>query len=76
MSLGLSFVHSQTSHLITDTSVYFNAYFGESSGPYHLDNLNCDGYETNLLSCRRQYTEIGVHKCLPRHEAGVRCDGI
>jgi len=61
---------------IKDATVYFNAHFGESSGPYHLDNLYCDGYETNLLNCRRQDTEVGVHRCSPGNEAGVRCDGI
>ena len=66
----------------TDTTVYYNAYFGESSGPYHLDDLHCNGYETNLLSCSRGYNSggvynngIDVHNCAPGNEAGVTCDG-
>ena len=66
----------------SDATAYANAYFGESSGPYHLDNVYCNGYEANLLSCSRGYTTggvynngIGVHNCAPGMEAGVKCDG-
>ena len=66
----------------SDATVYYNANFGESSGPYHLDGLGCDGYEANLTACPRQYTSgggynngIGVHDCAPGNEAGVKCDG-
>ena len=69
-------MHSQNIVLILkDASAYPNAYFGESSGPYHLDYIHCNGNEANLLNCTRQYTEIGVQKCSPGNEAGVRCDG-
>ena len=67
----------------SDATVYSNAHFGESSGPYHLDNVYCNGYETKLLSCYRQYTSggiynngIDVHNCAPGNEAGVKCDGM
>ena len=67
----------------TDATAYSNAHFGESSGPYHLDDLRCNGYEANLLSCSRGYTTgglynngIGVHNCAPGNEAGVKCDGM
>ena len=68
---------------ITVATTYYNAHFGESRGPYHLDNLYCNGYKTNLLSCSRQYTTggiynngVGVHNCAPGNEAGVKCDGV
>ena len=74
---GFSFINLQ------DVTVYFNAHFGESSGPYHLDGLRCGGYEANLLNCSRTYTTggvnnlgIGIHNCPPRSEAGVKCDGM
>ena len=67
----------------SDTTAYYNAHFGESRGPYHLDYVNCRGYETNLLSCSRHYSSggdhnngIGVHNCAPGKEAGVKCDGM
>ena len=69
--------------LCSDATAYYNAHFGESSGPYHLDNVNCQGYETTLLSCSRQYRSggvysngIDVHNCAPGNEAGVKCDGM
>ena len=43
-------------------TVYYNAHFGESSGPYHLSGLRCGGYEVNLLNCSRRYTTGGVYK--------------
>ena len=45
----------------SDATAYYNAHFGESRGPYHLDKVNCNGYETNLLSCSRDNTSGGVH---------------
>ena len=64
-------------------TTYYNAHFGESSGPYHLDYVYCNGYETNLLVCSHHYTiggvynnGIGVHNCAPGNEAGVKCDGM
>ena len=63
---------------------YYNAYFGESRGPYHLDNVGCGGHEVNLTACsHHQYRSggvynngIGVHNCAPGNEAGVKCDGM
>ena len=68
---------------LKDATSYPNAYFGESSGPYHLESVRCNGHEATLLDCRRQYTTgginnqgIGVHNCAPGNEAGVKCDGM
>ena len=65
-----------------NATAYYDAHFGESSGPYHLDNVYCNGHEANLTACHRQYTSggvynngIGVHNCAPGNEAGVKCDG-
>ena len=67
----------------TNITTYYNAYFGESTGPYHLDNVNCGGHEVNLTASPRQYTTggvynngVGVHNCAPGKEAGVKCDGM
>ena len=68
---------------LKDATSYLDAYFGESSGPYHLDYVSCRGYEATLLDCGRWYTTgginnqgIGVHNCAPGNEAGVKCDGM
>ena len=49
-----------------------NAFFGVGSGFILLDNVNCDGGEESLLSCRnpRQY---GQHNCFHSEDAGVVC---
>ena len=60
---------------LEDSTSYLDAYFGEISGPYHLDGVSCRGYEATLLDCGQQYT-IGVHNCAPGNEAGVKCDGM
>ena len=85
-TLGVHIVDFQSSIIIlymSDATAYYNAYFGESSGPYHLDDVYCNGYEANLLSCSCQYTTGGVynngidiHNCAPGNEAGVKCDGM
>ena len=68
---------------LKDATTYYNAHFGKSNGPYHLDGLRCNGYEANLTACSRVYTSggvynngIGVHNCAPGNEAGVKCDGM
>ena len=84
MSITVNFVVGETCIFFAGTNItaYSNAYFGESSGPYHLDELGCGGYETNLTACSRGYSSggehnngIGVHNCAPGNEAGVKCDG-
>ena len=47
------------------------AAFGQGSGPILLDNVQCTGRETTLLSC--QNNGIGVHNCAHSEDAGVRC---
>ena len=85
MSLGMKLleVNAATFFTCSDATAYYDARFGESRGPYHLDNVYCNGYETTLLSCSRGYTSggvysngIDVHNCAPGNEAGVKCDGV
>ena len=45
--------------------------FGGGEGPIHLDNLQCDGREANLLEC--QSAGIGGHNCDHDEDAGVIC---
>ena len=55
-----------------------SSYFGAGTGPIWLDDLLCDGDESNLLDCplasrRRARGAIGVHNCRSGEIVGVRC---
>ena len=82
---SIYFLKYHVSILFTGTNIttHYNAYFGESSGPYHLDNVNCGGHEVDLTACSHQYAsggvynnDIDVHNCAPGKEAAVKCDGM
>ncbi|XP_008411857.1 neurotrypsin [Poecilia reticulata] len=48
------------------------AYFGEGSGPIHVDNVRCNGEERLLADCIKQ--KPGTHNCRHSEDAGVICD--
>ena len=58
--------------LTTGATAHTGAYFGEGSGPIHLDFVQCSGSEYNLTECeirndhiRSNYSsDVGV-KCQP-----------
>ena len=45
------------------------------SGPIHLDDVKCEGEETNLLSCPQLAQNI-QHNCKHSEDAGVKCQGV
>ena len=48
--------------------------FGTAGDDFWLDNVNCEGDETNLIDCpRRRNLAIGEHNCRAREAVGVRC---
>ena len=55
-----------------DVVAFTTAYFGQGSGPVHLDNIHCTGVENGLLNC----TYNDQPNCGHSSDAGVRCAGI
>ena len=49
-----------------------SAYFGQGSGPIHLDNVTCNGSESRLIDC----SHISIHNCGHHKDAGVTCSGM
>ncbi|KAG7484983.1 neurotrypsin isoform X1 [Solea senegalensis] len=48
------------------------AYFGEGTGPIHVDNVKCSGEERSIAECIKQAP--GTHNCRHSEDAGVICD--
>ena len=50
---------------------FSRAFFGEGSGPIHLNKLDCKGSEVALNECK--HVGWGVKNCKHTEDAGVRC---
>lgn len=48
-----------------------SAYFGPGAGPILIDEMNCNGSETNLGLCDRK--PWGVNNCAHDEDAGLMC---
>ena len=46
--------------------------FGSGYGPILLNRLNCEGEESDILSC---VNPLYVHRCTHVEDVGVRCPG-
>ena len=49
------------------------ARFGQGVDPIWLDNVNCNGSEPNIDSCR--HNAWGSHNCRHSEDVGVICGG-
>jgi len=54
-------------------SARVSAHFGEGSGLILLDNVNCNGRESNIFDCNQQ--RFGEHDCQHSEDAAVVCYG-
>ena len=52
-------------------TAYSDAHFGRGCGTIWLDDLQCDGSESNLFDCTHR--GIGSHNCSHQEDAGVTC---
>ena len=49
------------------------AFFGQGVGPIWLDNVNCNGFEPNIDSCR--HNPWGINNCRHYKDVSVVCHG-
>ena len=57
---------------LTGVQAFRLAFFGQGSGPIHLDDVQCTGSERRLVDC----TYTAIDNCLHFKVAGVRCQGM
>ena len=50
-----------------------SAYFGKGNGLIVLDNVNCNGRESNIFDCNHNI--FGEHDCGHHEDTAVTCDG-
>ncbi|XP_071951750.1 scavenger receptor cysteine-rich type 1 protein M130-like [Antedon mediterranea] len=48
-----------------------NAFWGQGTGPIHLDDVGCNGDETSILDC--SHAGLGIENCCHNEDAGVEC---
>ena len=50
---------------------YQDAHYGQGTGAILLDDIDCLGYESSLLSC--SHSGVGNHNCDHSEDASARC---
>ena len=62
-------LYSQVS-FATGATAHIGAYFGEGSGPIHLDFVQCSGSEYNLTECEIRNDRVRTSHSF---DVGVKC---
>ena len=52
---------------------FSNAYYGMTTGPIHISNVQCTGNESGLINCT--YNRTSAASCNHSSDAGVLCQG-
>lgn len=67
-----NYAHHFSFSLLVGGIAYSGPHFGQGSGPIHLDNMHCTGFESSLIDC--QHNGLGIITyCNHAKDAGVRC---
>lgn len=61
---------STTVSILIGGTAFWNSFFGQTTGQIHLNRVQCSGYESRLLDCRRTNY---FYYCSHSRSAGVRC---
>ena len=72
-NLDAAVVCTQLTHGPTDSESFNGAYFGQGTGPIHLDRLFCSGDEERLTDCI--HAPVLPRQCGHDQDVGVRCSG-
>ena len=70
-------MHTQQNEMLFTTGAVplnTDVYYGGGEGPILLDELCCNGTESNLLEC--VHAGIGIHSCSASNVAAVQCLGM
>ena len=59
--------------LATGATAHTGAYFGEGSGPIHLDFVQCSGSEYNLTDCEIRNDSVNHIRTNHSFDVGVKC---
>ena len=75
---GVAFVRRfqciyQQKYFATGATAHTSAYFGEGSGPIHLDFVQCSGSEYNLTECEIQHDRVNHIRTNHSSDVGVKC---
>lgn len=61
-------------HLFSGAIYYFGSRYGAATGPVHLDDIHCLGFEDSLVNCNRSYFgEVSEYCANHFSDASVFC---